>query len=449
MSAASAIPLASAGPRAAEIEARIAYVQLLPRRVATGEHAGPSDRATSVLRPSMVEMPPWLAACYALTPRVERVSAEGALLDLGHCALEEALAVMRGLLERFRAHGRHAVAGIGPSMTIAQLVVLGSPSPAERHATRSGFPLSCGRGGQGVRSQSQGVRSVPTLITTAGAPAFLRGVSVSALASLHPCDRLTPEVIERLHCYGLRTLGHLAHVGEPALRRQFGKAGAFLAAVAAGRDERPLQTTARSPRQSFRLRFSACADLGRVWAILPRFARRVIASLRRRQREGRSLRLRVRWESGRIGHARLSLRQPTTDARTLTQELRRLFDMLLPASRDARDGAMIEELRLTVGDFTLAVPDQMTLWRTQTQRRRVVETVADTLARRHNRPLLLAAGLAEPAAVFAEDRYRFAALSVPAEQARVHEATRRRAGGQLRETGDTPWRQVPQRLHWW
>jgi hypothetical protein len=252
-----------------------------------------------------------------------------------------------------------------------------------------------------------------------------------------------------LQQYGLRTFGHLARLGEPALRRQFGKAGAFLAAVAAGRDERPLQTTARSPRQHFRLRFSAGADLGRVWAILPRFARHVLASLRLRQREGRSLRLRVRWESGRIGHARLSLRQPTADARTLAQELRRLLDMLLPASRDTRDGATVEELRLTVGDFTLAVPDQMTLWRTQIQRRRMVETVADTLTRRHNRPLLLAADLAEPAAVFAEDRYRFAALSTPTEQARVRGALQRRAGGQLRETGDTPWRQVPQRLHWW
>ena len=162
------------------------------------------------------------------------------------------------------------------------------------------------------------------------------------------------------------------------------------------------------------------------------------------------MRLRVRWESGRVGHARLSLRQPTANARTLAQELRRLLDTLLPASHAARDGATIEELRLAVGDFTLAVPDQMTLWRTQAQRRRVVETVADTLARRHNRPLLLAANLAASAAVFAEDRYRFTALSTPTiEQARVSGAGRGRSGAQLRETGNTPWRQVPQRLHWW
>lgn len=487
MSAASVIPFAPL----AEVEARIAYVQLLPRRRAAEESTEPSGRATSVLQSFRAESakprrlssqptretPSWLAACYALTPRVERVSAEGALLDLGYCSPEEALAAMRGLLERFRAHGRHAIAGIGPSMTVAQLAVFGSPPSPERDtkALRSLPPPSRAgrtargperseeqrialrsrheRGAQGVGGvgsvEERGSEGEATLLPAADAPAFLRGVPVSALASLYPRDRLTPEVIERLQQYGLRTLGHLARLGEPALRRQFGKAGAFLAAVAAGRDERPLQTTARSPRQHFRLRFAAGADLRRVWAILPRFARRVITSLRVRQREGRSLRLRVRWESGRVGYARLSLRQPTANARTLAQELRRLLDALLPASRDARDGATIEELRLTVGDFTLAVPDQMTLWRTQTQRRRVVETVADTLARRHNRPLLLTADLAAPAAVFAENRYRLAALSTPTGQARVSGAGRGRSGAQLRETGDTPWRQVPQRLHWW
>ena len=393
----------------------------------------------------------WLAACYALTPRVERVSSDSALLDLGRCTSEEALVALRGLLETLRAHGRLAVAGIAPSMIVAQLAVPDSPSLKHDRARRE-FPLSCGRGGQGVRS----VR----LISTADAPAFLRGVPVTALAALHPRDRLTPEVVERLQRYGLRTLGHLARLGEPALRRQFGRAGAYLAAVAAGRDEWPLQTTARSPRQHFRLRFPAgAASLERVLAILPRFARRVMACLRRRQRAGRTLQLSVRRENGRLGHMRLTLRQPTADARTLAQELRRMLDAVLPASsrgeRDAgweseQGGAAIEELRLTVGDFALAVPEQMTLWRTQAQRRVVVETVADTLARRHGRPLVLAADLAAPAAVFAEDRYRFSALSTPAEEhARLSGASQKRAGALIRETGDTPWRQVPQRLHWW
>ena len=410
MSAAVVIPLGPMRESAAEVEARIAYVQLA--------------RTRSAAYRTTVETRAWLDVCYALTPRVERVSAEGALLDLGLCTAEEALAALNGLLERLRLHGRHAVAGIGPSMTLAQLAILSSPSPC--------------------RAEREEVRSA-RLISTAEAPAFLRGVPVTALAALHPRERVTPEIVERLQRYGLRTLGHLARLGEPALRRQFGKAGGFLAAVAAGWDERPLQTTTRSPRQRFRLRFSGAADHRRVLAILPRFAQRVMASLRLRRREGRSLRLRVRWERGGIGRARLTLRQPTGDATTLAQELRRLLDALLPAPGDGRDGAAIEELRLTVGDFTLAVPDQMTLWRTQAQRRGLVETVADTLARRHSRPLLLAADLATPDAVFAEDRYRFAALP----DARSAQTMPRRLGARMREMDGTPWRQVPQRLHWW
>ncbi|HEV2404819.1 MAG TPA: hypothetical protein VGR88_05175, partial [Ktedonobacterales bacterium] len=306
-------------------------------------------------------------------------------------------------------------------------------------------PLPVGEGGRGWgQERGSGGEATLTLIATADAPAFLRGVPVTALAALHGHDGVTPEVVERLRHYGLRTLGHLARLGEPALRRQFGKAGAFLAAVAAGRDARPLQTTTRSPRQHFRLRFPAGANVERVLAILPRFARRVMARLRRRQRAGGTLQLSVRCESGRLGHMRLTLRRPTGDARTLAQEIRRMLDALLPAaSRGEWDGATIEELRLTVGDFALAVPEQMTLWRTQTQRRVVVETVAETLARRHGRPLVLAANCAAPAAVFAEDRYRFSALSAPTEQAPVS------GGARMRETGDTPWRQVPQRLHWW
>jgi hypothetical protein len=141
---------------------------------------------------------------------------------------------------------------------------------------------------------------------------------------------------------------------------------------------------------------------------------------------------------------RLTLRRPTGDARTLAQEIHRMLDALLPAaSRGEREDSAIEELRLTVGDFALAVPEQMTLWRMRAQQRVVVETVAETLARRHGRPLVLAANCAAPAAVFAEDRYQFSALSTPTEQAPVS------GGARMRETGDTPWRQVPQRLHWW
>ncbi|MGH2484498.1 MAG: hypothetical protein ACRDHE_00665, partial [Ktedonobacterales bacterium] len=228
MSAAQLIATTPAVSRVAEVEARVAYVRLV--RLARPRGASSRTKGSDAAA--------WLSACYALTPRVERVSATAALLDLGRCTPAEALAAVRGLLERLRAHGRHAVAGIGPSMTIAQLALFGSPFQSGRGTTMAlrslpaPSPVRKGAGGLGSACSpspraEKGLGGEVILIATAEAPAFLRGVPVNALAALHGHERVTLEVVERLQRYGLRTLGHLARLGEPALRRQFGKAGAF------------------------------------------------------------------------------------------------------------------------------------------------------------------------------------------------------------------------------
>ena len=86
--------------------------------------------------------PGWMAACYRLTTRVERVSARAALLDLGVCTDSEALAVMRGLLRRLAVMGLLARAGVGPSSALAHLAALTArPAP------------SCGRGLRRVPSR--------------------------------------------------------------------------------------------------------------------------------------------------------------------------------------------------------------------------------------------------------------------------------------------------------
>lgn len=362
----------------------------------------------------------WLVACYALTTRVERVAPEAALLDLGPCTDAEALAVTRNLLERLAAHGLPARAGIGPNRFLAQLAARACPS-ASAH-----------------RSQEASAMAL-ALLTPATAPAFLRGVPVSALAELHPRGIVTPEIVARLQRYGLRTIGHLARLGEPALRRQFGAAGAFLAAIARGHDEQGLHPTPRPPRQRFRLRFSPPAASERVFAVLPRFASRVATSLARRRREGRELRLSVRFESGGIRHARLALRQHTGDPRLLAQEFQRLLRPLLAA-----DGPAIEELRLTIADFALAVPEQQAFWRQRERRLRAAHLVAETLARRHGRPILLHPRLAMPAAVFVEDRYQLAPTGTEGSGARPIAPPR-----VADEHAVSPWQQVPQRLHWW
>src|SRR5258706_13690902 len=65
--------------------------------------------------------PGWMAACYRLTTRVERVSARAALLDLGVCTDTEALAGMGGPLRRPAVLGPRAPAGVGPSNAIVPL----------------------------------------------------------------------------------------------------------------------------------------------------------------------------------------------------------------------------------------------------------------------------------------------------------------------------------------
>src|SRR5258708_40018418 len=70
-------------------------------------HGGPPRRA-----------PGWMAACYRLTTRVERVSARAALLDLGVCTDSEALAGGRGPLRRPGVLGLRAPRGGGPNTPI-------------------------------------------------------------------------------------------------------------------------------------------------------------------------------------------------------------------------------------------------------------------------------------------------------------------------------------------
>jgi impB/mucB/samB family C-terminal domain len=353
----------------------------------------------------------WIEACYRLTPRVERVAASGALLDLGSCTDDEALCLMRTLLRDFSRMGvSGARAGIGPSLSSAQLAVLAAPAQGRL-----------------------------ALVTQGEAAAFLRAVPAGALAQLHPRGLVSAGVIERMERFGLRTLGHVARVEETALRRQFGDAiGGFLAAVAAGRDDRALCPTPPAPRQRMRVRFTPAAQPERVAAALPVVAGKVEAHLRRQGQRGRQLALGIRWESGGIQEAGLTLRRHTRDAAILAQELDRLFRTLVRP-----DGA-VEALRITLGDFAPVAPEQVTFWPVQAQRLAAVQTIADMLARRHGRPLLLRPRLADPATIFDEERYELAPTGTegaPSRQLARAPAPAARAGA--------GWERVPQRLHWW
>jgi hypothetical protein len=366
----------------------------------------------------------WLEACYRLTMRVETLPPGGVLLDLGDCTDTEALRAMRGLLRRLVALGGQPRAGIASTAALARLATLTAPA-----------------------------RTSLALVTREAAPAFLRALPVAALAQLYPEDALPTEALERLRQYGLATLAQVARLGVPALRRQFGAAGDVLAAIVAGGDEQPLHPTPPAPRLRFRLRFASPVRVGRVAEALPRWSVRVAAELRRRERCVRELRLSLRWESGSIQGARLSLRTYSDDPAVLALALQRLFTTLLALVPGAERRGAIEEVRLIARDFAPAHPAQTTFWRTPEQRHHAADHVAETLARRHGHPLLLRLQLAAPAAVFAEERYRLAALAPtePLTPARGPARTAPRRAPRVPAGGaaEDPWQQVPHRLHWW
>ncbi|HEX9411970.1 MAG TPA: hypothetical protein VF916_00570, partial [Ktedonobacterales bacterium] len=184
-------------------------------RTAGGPDPYPLHLACVRLLPGAPIPRSWTAICYRLTARVEPLAATAALLDLRPCAEGEAPTLVRGALARLTRMGAPACAGIGPSLAVAQLAA---------HAAAARTPLVC--------------------VTAPELPRYLRTVPVGLLTQLRPQGLVSPAIVARLERFGLRTLAALSRVGERALCRQFGtQVGAFLAAVAAGRDLLPLQST--------------------------------------------------------------------------------------------------------------------------------------------------------------------------------------------------------------
>lgn len=368
----------------------------------------------------------WWAVCYRLTNRVER-TARGLLLDLGPCSDAEASDVLLPLVERHRLAGPKVRAGIGPTLTLAQLAVL--TAPPDRRLT---------------------------LVTPSATPEFLRTISVDTLLALHPQGSISLEVVARLHRYGLRTLGHLRHLNETALRRQFGtRIGRTLAAVSRGDDVRPLQVTSRPASARFRLRFSAPTAPDYAIAALLLFCRRVAAQLRHTGYRACALRLRLTWESGSITILHHTLREPTDNPGLLTDAVRRMLLSSLPrqpyplahVAASASPHALLD-LRLTVEDLVPALPHQAAFWPSRDrrgQRLATLQGIAETLARRHGHPLVLQADLERPDAILADERYTLKSLT----ERLAPTGTDRRTVAVQTDGDPYPWRSVPYRLHWW
>ncbi|MGZ6376371.1 MAG: hypothetical protein ACXWPI_16840 [Ktedonobacterales bacterium] len=373
--------------------------------------------------------PGWLAPCYQLTPRVQRLSATAALLDLGICIEAEAVSVVAGLLRRLENMSMFARVGIAPTATLAQLALLTAPS-----------------------------RRQIISITPQDAPRLVRHIPVAILSQLLPHGAITAEVVSRLQRYGLHTLGHVATLTESALRQQFGHAGGELAALAQGHDRGPFSPTTPSPqRLRFDMRLPTAVPLQQVLSALPVWAQQIAGCLKKANLTMRELQFTLGWERTSPVTVRTVLRQHTYDPQLL---LRAIHALLLPLllqdaassqTSDTRSAvALLDTVHLTVLDVASITPHQSAFWQQRTQPQTALLPVADTLIRRHGHTLVLCARRVASDAIFPEERYRLHAVephtdevshgrqrvSVPSTSVRIP----------VHASG---WEEVPHRLHWW
>jgi len=398
-----------ASPREAEpcAEPRYAAVSRVPSREVGAIAAEPID---------------WFAACYHLTPRVERLDADHALLELGRCTEAEALSALYTLLDHLAQADIHVLAGIGPTPVVAQLAIqMASAAHPQAH---------------------------PLLVSASAASAFLKPLPIERLLTLRPAEMVTVEILMRLQRSGIRTLGQLARFDELTLRRQFGVAGGYLATVAQGKSLHPFTPTPRPRALRFGLRHADPLTADELQRQLARLAAGMAKTLDEVGCEAGHITLALHWASGARTRLSGSFRWRVYAPRFLTQELARL---IIPELR-SQPGEQIDEIRCVLSDLQRPQPLQDLLWpherTTQSDRRWRIQAIADALAQRSKRPTLLTSRRVAEHAIFSEDGYALAPLSASqtppasgaASRARERRATTQRALGQ---------QDAPLRLHWW
>jgi hypothetical protein len=335
--------------------------------------------------------------------RVEILGPGAVLLDLGVSRADEARSLIDTLLSYLGANGVTIGAGVGPTGIIAQLVL------------------------------NRNLRSPVPLVSTEEKSTFLHNVPTRLLCELYPRGIISLDLVICLEHYGLRTFGQIALLPKSLLCRQFGMAvGTFLAAVAIGNDPWPGKPAGRRMSHGLRLRFATPTSPEGLLAALPYLSRSAAALLEKHRLLTNRLRIRLAWASNKAEQVSTTLRRPTADSRLLAEELKNLALRLL-TSRSAQlaSGAGgVEALQLFLEDEVPVRPAQQLLWsdrqgavesRDQHQREQklaALQTISSTLAHRYGQirtsggPPLFHHRLAHPDAIFPEERYSKAGVSV-------------------------------------
>jgi nucleotidyltransferase/DNA polymerase involved in DNA repair len=391
-----------AGKAEHSVEARYAVVSL--RRLITANTPG-QIRAQ------------WHEAYYRLTSRVQPITADSALLDLGRCAVVEALSAVQSLLDHLAQHGIEARAGVGPTPVVAQL----------------------------ASQRVSGALWLPVLIAASDTPAFLKQIPLESLLALAPPDAITPETLARLQGFGVRTLGQLAQLDELTLQRQFGMIGARLAALTQGRSLHPFVPTPPPRTVRFCLRAADPLSMDDALRRLPRLAVGMAKTLREAGYEAGHIAVIIYWASG--GRTRLdrALRWRVHAPRLLAQELAQLIVPTLGQSR----GEQIDAIRCILSDLGRPAPSQVLLWpqgrSTLSERRQRLRALAVTLGQRRKRPVLLSSQRLAEHAIFSEDSHILTPFGDT--QAAATGAASRVQRSNTRQQDS--WRDEPLHLHWW
>jgi hypothetical protein len=351
----------------------------------------PRIAVLAVLEPAPDNETAWLATCYQVTSRVARLTPTSAALDLGSCTEQEALNVAQRLVDRLRWDGLSVRIGIGPTPPVAQLALLIHPA-------------------------SQRIR----LVSSSALPAFLKPLPIDALCALDLPLPITEETVLRLRRAGIMTLGQLARLDELTLRRQFGAVGAILAALARGDASTPFHPTPPAPALRVRTRFSAALGVEQTLQRLPGLALEMATRLQALNQTTGTLTLTVWWASGGVERIEQTLPQPTQEASALTQRLTSLLTSLVrpPTAHSAAQSSEVERVDVRMTSLAPLRPQQRTLWsaphQLRSERRRRITALAEHLAQRYRRPVLLRLRPTHEAATFSEERHALTPLTTPA-----------------------------------
>ncbi|WP_084956668.1 DNA polymerase IV [Thermoactinospora rubra] len=223
---------------------------------------------------------------HAVTPLVEPIASDEAFLDVGGARrrLGPPAAVARMIKEQVRErYGITCSVGVAPSKFVAKL--------ASRQCKPDGL----------------------LVVPAAGVVAFLHPLPVSALWGV---GERTEQALTRL---GIRTVGDLARVPVATLRRELGQAvGGHLAALAWGRDERPV--TPHAPDKSIGNEETFAADVDDPETIrreLLRLSERVAARMRKSGYVGRTVSVKLRRADFSTITRSRTLREPTDVAQVI------------------------------------------------------------------------------------------------------------------------------------